>query len=36
VSRSLARLMGGDLTYRREGGLSVFELSLPGQAPTPH
>jgi signal transduction histidine kinase len=36
VSRSLARLMGGDLTYHREGGLSIFELSLPGQAPTSH
>ncbi len=29
VSRQLARLMGGDLSYRYEGGLSVFELSLP-------
>jgi signal transduction histidine kinase len=29
ISRSLARLMGGDLTYRHEGGESVFELQLP-------
>lgn len=29
VSRRLARLMGGDLTYRYEGGRSVFELSVP-------
>ncbi len=29
ISRKLARLMGGDLTYRREDGESVFELSLP-------
>ncbi|MGH8874099.1 MAG: GAF domain-containing sensor histidine kinase [Acidimicrobiia bacterium] len=29
VSRRLARLMGGDLTYRWEGGWSVFELTLP-------
>jgi signal transduction histidine kinase len=28
VSRRLARLMGGDLVYRRDHG-SVFELSLP-------
>src|SRR5690606_29780586 len=28
VSRRLARLMGGDLTYRRDD-LSVFELSIP-------
>jgi signal transduction histidine kinase len=28
VSRRLARLMGGDLTYRYQGG-SVFELTLP-------
>ena len=30
VARHLARLMDGDLTYRREGGWSVFRLSLPG------
>jgi PAS domain S-box-containing protein len=29
VSRQLARLMGGDLTCRREDGETVFELSLP-------
>ncbi len=29
VSRQLARLMGGDLTYRYEDERSVFELSLP-------
>lgn len=29
ISRSLARLMGGDLTYRYEGNESVFELQLP-------
>lgn len=29
VSRQLARLMGGDLVYRFENGLSIFELTLP-------
>lgn len=29
VSRKLARAMGGDLVYRREAGLTVFELQLP-------
>jgi signal transduction histidine kinase len=29
ISRQLARLMGGDLTYRHEDGESVFNLSLP-------
>jgi signal transduction histidine kinase len=29
VARHLARLMGGDLTYRRQDGWSVFELGLP-------
>ncbi len=29
VSRRLARLMGGDLIYRRRDGWTVFELSLP-------
>jgi len=29
VARRLARLMGGDLTYRYVGGESVFELTLP-------
>lgn len=36
ISRQLARLMGGDLTYRREQGTTVFSLVLPGRpAPTP-
>lgn len=29
ISRKLANRMGGDLTYRHEGGESIFELSLP-------
>jgi K+-sensing histidine kinase KdpD len=29
VARTLAQLMGGDLQYRRESGMTVFELSLP-------
>lgn len=29
VSHHLARLMGGDLTYRRERGWTLFELELP-------
>ena len=29
ISRDLARLMGGDLTYAREPDLSVFTLSMP-------
>jgi signal transduction histidine kinase len=29
VSRQLALLMEGDLTYRHEAGESIFELSLP-------
>lgn len=28
ISRELARLMGGDLIYRRDGGRTMFELSL--------
>ncbi len=32
VSRRLARLMDGDLTYRREDGESVFELELPASS----
>jgi signal transduction histidine kinase len=28
VSRKLAQAMGGDLSYRREGGTTVFELRL--------
>lgn len=31
VSRTLARLMGGDLTYRYFEGRSVFRLTLPGR-----
>lgn len=33
VSRTLARLMGGDLTYRREEGATTFELTLPAPLP---
>jgi signal transduction histidine kinase len=33
VSRDLARMMGGDLSYRHEGGESVFELRLPSAEP---
>jgi signal transduction histidine kinase len=29
VSRELARLMGGDLTYRYQDDESIFELTLP-------
>jgi signal transduction histidine kinase len=29
ISRQLARQMDGDLTYRHEGGESIFELTLP-------
>jgi PAS domain S-box-containing protein len=29
VSRNLARLMGGDLTCRRQDGATIFELTLP-------
>lgn len=29
VARRLARLMGGDLTYRRRDGETIFELTLP-------
>ena len=32
VSRRLARLMGGDLTYRWDGS-SIFELTLPTEPP---
>ncbi len=38
VSHHLAALMGGDLTYRRSGGWTLFELDLPnvsGQATDP-
>ena len=29
ISRKLAQLMGGDLTYRRQDGTTIFELTLP-------
>jgi signal transduction histidine kinase len=29
ISRQLARLMGGDITYRHEAGESIFEFTLP-------
>ena len=35
ISRRLARGMNGDLTYRREGGQTVFELTLDMDASTP-
>ncbi len=37
VARELSRLMGGDVTYRRVGGESVFELTIPPpvQSPSP-
>lgn len=34
VSRKLARLMNGDLRYRRENGRTVFELELEASEPT--
>lgn len=34
VSRHLARLMDGDLTYTFEGGISTFHLTLPTPEPT--
>jgi signal transduction histidine kinase/PAS domain-containing protein len=33
VSRQLARLMGGDLTYHADGTGSVFQLTLPSENP---
>ena len=33
VSRKLARMMGGDITYSRRDGLTRFELTLPCSAP---
>jgi signal transduction histidine kinase len=33
VSRQLAELMGGSLTYLRESGCSVFRLTLPADSP---
>ena len=35
ISRHLARLMGGDLTYRHTDGWSVFELTLPRTVSNP-
>jgi PAS domain S-box-containing protein len=32
ISRQLARLMGGDLTFARQSGLTIFRLVLPGRA----
>jgi signal transduction histidine kinase len=29
ISQNLARLMGGDLSYRHDGEYSLFELTLP-------
>jgi signal transduction histidine kinase len=29
ISRQLAQLMGGDLTYRHQNGESIFEFALP-------
>jgi signal transduction histidine kinase len=34
VSRTLARIMDGDLVYHREGQESIFELTLPNHANT--
>lgn len=34
ISRRLARLMGGDVIYRRAGGETTFELSVPIEAST--
>lgn len=36
VSRDLATRMGGSLDYRREGGLTIFELILPSPAALVH
>ena len=36
VSRQLAQLMGGDLTYRYYQGESIFSLSLPGAPSSSH
>jgi signal transduction histidine kinase len=35
ISRQLARLMNGDLTYRRQADETVFELTLPARAEHP-
>jgi len=34
VCRTLARLMGGEVTYRRTSGETVFDLTLPTQPPS--
>jgi PAS domain S-box-containing protein len=34
ISRQLARMMGGDLQYRRQKGQTLFELILPGRPVT--
>jgi signal transduction histidine kinase len=36
VARQLARLMGGELVYRRVSGWTRFELTLPAEASTIH
>ncbi len=36
VSRQLAQLMEGDLTYRYHGGESIFTLSLPAAPSSKH
>lgn len=33
ISRQLARLMGGDIVYSYEGGVSTFTFTLPAKAP---
>jgi signal transduction histidine kinase len=33
ISRQLARAMGGDLTYRHDGGRSIFEFTVPAGEP---
>lgn len=33
ISRQLARAMGGDLTYRYDGGHSTFEFTAPALDP---
>ena len=35
VARTLARAMGGDVTYRREEAMTVFEVTLPLAVPAP-
>jgi signal transduction histidine kinase len=33
IARNLTRQMGGDLTYQRRDGVTVFEVTLPGVNP---